>query len=102
MPRLGQMVKISMAVVIVSCFIMKRQQPLVSRRKLNSPQRDSGFLVREYFVMLIPLEPVYDGELQEWAMIELQGEIVRNDGDPNAGGYDVGVFSKSSSVCRIK
>eukprot|EP00890_Picochlorum_soloecismus_P003542 jgi/Picsp_1/4189/NSC_01698-R1_chromosome transmission fidelity protein 8 homolog len=51
--------------------------------------------------MLIPLEPVYDGELQEWAMIELQGEIVRNEGDPNAGGYDVGVFSKSPSGALV-
>lgn len=34
---------------------------------------------------------------KEWAMVELQGEIVRKDGDPNAGGYDLGSFSRSKT-----
>ena len=34
---------------------------------------------------------------KEWAMVELQGEIVRKDGDPNSGGYNLGSFSRSKT-----
>jgi chromosome transmission fidelity protein 8 len=50
--------------------------------------------------MIIPIlsgESTQEGQLPEWAMVELQGEIVRKDGDPNAGGYDLGSFSVSKT-----
>jgi chromosome transmission fidelity protein 8 len=34
-------------------------------------------------------------------MVELQGEIVRKDGDPNAGGYDLGSFSRSEKTGNL-
>lgn len=49
--------------------------------------------------MIIPIHPHGNqNETPEWAMVELQGEIVRKDGDPNTGGYDVGSFSRSKTV----
>ncbi|KAI8101823.1 hypothetical protein M9434_006888 [Picochlorum sp. BPE23] len=48
--------------------------------------------------MIIPVHPHgNENETPEWAMVELQGEIVRKDGDPNTGGYDVGSFSRSKT-----
>lgn len=54
--------------------------------------------------MIIPIHHIpsatdVDSEhgTKEWAMVELQGEIVRKDGDPNSGGYDLGSFSRSKT-----
>jgi len=51
--------------------------------------------------MIIPLDPADGGTPPEWALIELQGEIVRKDGDPKEGGFELGDFSKSDSVCVV-
>ncbi len=49
--------------------------------------------------MIIPIHPHgNEKETLEWAMVELQGEIIRKDGDPNTGGYDLGSFTRSKTV----
>lgn len=38
---------------------------------------------------------------REWAMVELQGEIQRRDGDPNSPGYDLGQFSRNDKTGNV-
>ena len=38
---------------------------------------------------------------REWAMVELQGEIQRRDGDPNSPGYDLGQFSRNDKTGNL-
>lgn len=53
--------------------------------------------------MIIPIHcvPGAASSQREWAMIELQGEIQRRDGDPQGPGYDLGSFSKSSMTGNL-
>ena len=53
--------------------------------------------------MIIPIHcvPGASSSEREWAMIELQGEILRRDGDPQGPGYDLGSFKRSSTTGNL-